>query len=148
MSPGTLARLDQPDSPVTASVTTGPTGPSGGPTGPVGPAGPTTLSINPQSTAYTAVLADAGGVLMHPATDMLARTFTIPSNAAVAYPPGTTITFNNRAGAGVLTIAINSDTLCFAPGGQLGSRTLTAPGLCTAYKETATTWIISGAGLS
>ena len=132
----------------TASTVTGPTGPSLGPTGPAGPSGSTSLGVNYQSTAYTAVLADAGGAIVHPASDSLARTFTIPANAAVPYPVGATITFGNRLGAGVVTIAINSDTLVWAPGGSTTSRTLTAPGLCTAFKDTTTTWVISGAGLS
>ena len=131
-----------------SSTVTGPTGPSGGPTGPSGPAGPTTIPVNQQSIAYTAVLSDAGGCIQHPSSDTLARTFTIPSNAAVPYSIGTTISFQNQTSAGVITIAINSDTLTFLPGGQTGSRTLTAPGLVTAFKDTATSWVISGTGLS
>lgn len=127
---------------------TGPTGPSGGPTGPTGGTGSTVLAVNTQSNAYTAVLGDAGGILLHPTSDPNARTFTIPSNASVPYAAGTTITFINQKSAGVLTIAINSDTLIFSPAGQSGSRTLTAPGICTAVKETTTEWIISGSGLS
>ena len=131
-----------------AGTLTGPTGPSQGPTGPSGPAGPTNLTINAQSGAYTAVLGDAGGCIQHPSADTLARTYTIPANAAVPYSLGTTISFQNQTGAGVITIAINSDTLTFLPGGQTGSRTLTAPGLVTAFKDTATSWVISGTGLS
>ena len=127
---------------------TGPTGPSQGPTGVTGPAGPTVININSQSTAYTAVLSDGGGCLQHPSSDGSARTFTIPANASVPYAPGTTITFENQTGAGVLTIAINSDTLTFLPGGSTGNRTLTAPGMCTAFKDGTTSWVISGAGLS
>ena len=127
---------------------TGPTGPLGGPTGPTGPAGPVVLNVNTKSIAYTAVLSDAGGVLLHPSSDGSARTFTIPANSVVPYSPGTTITFDNQNGAGTLTIAINSDTLFFSPGGQVGSRTLTAPGIATAFKEDSTHWIISGSGLS
>ena len=127
---------------------TGPTGPSQGPTGPTGSTGAIFLAVNQQSNAYTALLSDGGGVLLHPATDTNARTYTIPANASVAYTIGTTITFVNQSGAGILTISINSDTLSFAPSNGTGNRTLTAPGIATALKLTATTWIISGAGLS
>ena len=49
--------------------------------------------VNSQSAAYTAVLADAGKVILHPSTDANARTFTIPANASVAYAVGTVLTF-------------------------------------------------------
>ena len=104
--------------------------------------------VNSQSGAYTATLNDAGAMLLHPSADTLARTFTIPANAAVPYAIGTTITFDNQVNAGVLTIAINSDTLVFSPGAQTGSRTLTAPGIATAVKDGTTSWTISGSGLS
>ena len=127
---------------------TGPTGPSGGPTGATGGTGSNTLSINTQANAYTCVANDAGGVVQHPSSDTLARAYTIPANAAVPYAPGTTISFQNQTNAGVITIAINSDTLTFLPGAQTGSRTLTAPGFVTAFKDTTTSWVISGTGLS
>jgi hypothetical protein len=128
---------------------TGPTGPSPGSTGPtgtIGASGPINLNVNTLSTAYTAVLADGGGVLYHSGGDSLARTFTIPANSAVAYAVGTTLTFVNLGG--VLTIAINTDQLIWAVGNVAGSRTLTAYGIATALKIDATDWIISGAGLS
>jgi len=50
---------------------------------------------NSQSAAYTTVLADSGKHIFHPSTDANARTFTIDSNANVAYPVGTAITFVN-----------------------------------------------------
>lgn len=107
-----------------------------------------TIPQNSQSVAYTAVLADSGKHLLHPSADMTARTFTIPANAAVAYPLGTAITFVNQASAGVMTISITTDTMRFAGAGTTGSRTLAANGVATAIKLTATEWIISGAGLT
>lgn len=103
---------------------------------------------NSQSTAYTAVLADAGKHLLHPSADTTARTFTIPANASVAYPIGTALTFVNQASAGVMTIAITTDTMRLAGAGTTGSRTLAANGIATALKLTATEWIISGVGLT
>jgi len=103
---------------------------------------------NSQSTAYTAVLADAGKHLLHPSADTTARTFTIPANSSVAYATGTAITFVNQASAGVMTIAITTDTMRLAGAGTTGSRTLAANGIATALKITSTEWIISGTGLT
>jgi hypothetical protein len=103
------------------------------------------IPINSQSTAYTCVAADAGKCIFHPASDTTARTFTIPANASVAYPVGTTLTFDNDVGAGALTIAINTDTLVLVgAAGTTGSRTLAAGGRATALKVSATRWRISG----
>jgi hypothetical protein len=106
------------------------------------------LPQNSRSTAYTTVLADSGKHLLHPSADTTARTFTIDSNANVPYAIGTAITFVNQASAGVLTIAINSDTMRLAGAGTTGSRTLAANGIATALKLTTTEWIISGTGLT
>lgn len=104
------------------------------------------LPQNSQSTNYEAVATDAGKHLLHPAADNNPRTFTIPANASVAYPIGTTLTFINEIN--VLTIAITSDTLVLAGSGATGSRTLNASGMATAIKITATKWMISGNDLT
>jgi hypothetical protein len=93
--------------------------------------------------SYTIVAADAGKHIYSTAT----RTITIPSNASVAMPIGTTITFANATGA-TATIAITSDTLLLVSSGSTGSRTLAPFGMATAVKVTATTWMISGNGLT
>lgn len=103
---------------------------------------------NSQSAAYTCVLSDAGKHIYHPSADTTARTFTIPANASVAYPLGTAITFINDKSAGVVTIAITTDTLVFAGAGTTGSRTLAANGMATAIKIGTTRWMISGTGLT
>jgi hypothetical protein len=95
---------------------------------------------------YTAVLADAGKAIYHPIADNNARTFTIPANASVAYTIGTVISFVNLINT--VTIAITTDTMYLAGPGTTGSRTLAAYGCCTAMKVAATTWIISGTGLT
>lgn len=102
---------------------------------------------NSQSTAYTLVLADSGKHILHPSADTTARTFVIPANSSVAYPIGTVITFVNQNSAGILTIAITTDTMRLAGAGTTGSRTLAANGIATALKITATEWIISGTGI-
>ena len=103
---------------------------------------------NIQNSAYTLVLADAGKHILHPSADTTARTFTIPANSSVAYPIGTTITIINQNGAGVVTIAINTDTLYLAGAGTTGSRTLAANGMATLIKITSTGWMCAGPGLT
>jgi hypothetical protein len=103
---------------------------------------------NSQSVAYTCVMADSGKHLLHPAADTTARTFTIPANSSVAYPIGAALTFVNQNAAGVVTIAITTDTMRLAGAGTTGSRTLAANGVATALKITSTEWIISGTGLT
>lgn len=102
---------------------------------------------NSQSTAYTTVMADAGKHIFHPSGDANARTFTIDSNANVAYPIGTILTFINMTSQ-VVTIAITSDTMYLAGTGTTGSRSLAQYGVATAVKMTSTTWLISGSGLT
>ena len=105
------------------------------------------VPINSQSAAYTTVLADSGKVIFHPSTDANARTFTIDSNANVAYALGTVLTFINMTSQ-VVTIAITSDTMYLAGTGTTGSRSLAQYGMASAIKMTSTTWIISGSGLT
>ena len=109
------------------------------------------VGIIPQrsvSAAYPIVLADAGYHIFHPSADTSARIWTIPANASVAFSIGTAITFINQNGAGVITIAITSDTMRLAGAGTTGSRTIAANGCATAIKVTSTEWIISGTGLT
>lgn len=103
---------------------------------------------NSKSAAYTTVLTDGEKHIYHPGADTTARTWTIDSNANVAYPIGTVLTFVNDTSGGVITIAITSDTLVLAGPGTTGSRTLAANGIATAIKMTATRWMISGTGLT
>lgn len=106
------------------------------------------LAQNSKSAAYTTELTDGGKHILHPSADTTARVFTIDSNANVAYPLGTTLTFVNQISGGVITISITSDTMWLSPGGTTGSRTLAASGVATALKITTTGWIISGSGLT
>ena len=98
---------------------------------------------NSQAANYTTVIGDAGKHIYVTATS----TITIDSNANVAYPIGTTIDFIAATGATV-TIAITTDTMYLAGTGTTGSRTLAAFGMATAVKVTATSWFISGYGLT
>ena len=106
------------------------------------------LNISSKSADYTFVLADAEGGFLHPSADTSARTWTIPANASVAFDIGTALTFINQASAGVLTIAITSDTMRLAGPGTTGSRALAASGIATALKISATEWLVSGVNLT
>jgi hypothetical protein len=103
--------------------------------------------VNSQSAAYTAVLADAGKTIFHPASDANDRTFTIPANSSVAYAVGTVLTFVNLS-ANDLTIAITDDTMYLAGAGTTGSRTLAEYGIASAVKLASTDWLISGNNLT
>jgi hypothetical protein len=98
------------------------------------------IPVNPQSTAYSTVLADGGKAVLHPVGDNNARTFTI--DGSLAYPVGTAITLVNMINT--LTIAISTDTLTLMGAGSTGSRSLAADNIATAVKIASGSWIISG----
>ena len=99
---------------------------------------PHSVKTNP----YTCVLADAGKMLQ-----MVSGAFTIPANASVAYPVGTTLTF--CAFGGAVTIAITTDTMYLAgTAGTTGTRNLANTGIATAVKTATSQWVISGSGLT
>jgi hypothetical protein len=97
-----------------------------------------------KSASYTLALGDAG---KHVYMTTTGQTLTIPANSATAFEIGTTFVVVN-ASAVTTTIAITTDTLYLAGAGTTGSRTLAAFGMATIVKITATSWIISGNGLT
>lgn len=105
------------------------------------------LGIPQSGTTTTATLAigDAG---KHIYVTTTGQTITIPANGTVAYPIGTTIGFIAGPSATTVTIAIATDTMYLGGTGTTGSRTLAAYGMATAVKVAATTWFISGNGLT
>lgn len=109
-------------------------------------AGGVPIAQSSKSAAYTTVLADGGTQILHPTADNNARTFTIDSNANVAYPIGTVITFINQINT--VTLAISSDTLQLAGTASTGSRTLAAGSICTVIKIASTLWYASGPGVT
>lgn len=113
-----------------------------------GEARPRERAINSQSAAYAIVAGDADTTILHPAADTTARTFTIPANGSVPYPTGTVLKIVNQNAAGVVTIAITTDTMRLAGAGTTGSRSLAANGVAYATKITSTEWIIEGTGLT
>jgi hypothetical protein len=99
---------------------------------------------NSKSGPYVLAAGDAGEHIYYTATG---QTVTIPANSNVAFQIGTTITFITAPSVS-LSIAITTDTMYLAGAGTTGTRTLAANGIATAIKTTATTWIISGNGLT
>jgi hypothetical protein len=99
---------------------------------------------NLHTASYTLALTDASIAQDFNGASL---TCTFPANASVAFPVGTIIPITNL-NASNLAIAITSDTLTLAGTTSTGSRTLSQNGVATARKVTATSWIISGAGLS
>jgi hypothetical protein len=74
------------------------------------------------------------------------QTITIPANGTTAFEIGTTIVIIN---ANVTSsVAITTDTLRLAGTATTGTRTLAAYGMATLVKVAATTWMISGNGLT
>lgn len=97
---------------------------------------------NAKTAAYTLALSDAGKHI-----SITTGGVTIPANASVAFPIGTTIAIFNDSGSSQ-TVAITSDTLRLAGTTTTGTRTLAAYGLATCVKVKSNVWAISGAGLS
>jgi hypothetical protein len=104
---------------------------------------------NSQSGSYTLVLADAGKVLRYTGTG--GHTLTIPANASVAYPLGTVIRIMHYGTSSTsLSIAITSDNLYLAGTNfaTSGTRALASGGVAVIEKADATSWLISGSGLT
>lgn len=99
---------------------------------------------NSKTDSYTLVLADRGKSILMNGTS---KTLTIPANASVAFPIGTVIIIVN-INSTALSIAITTDTLTLANSTTTGTRTLAQNGIATCVKIAATSWLISGAGLT
>lgn len=97
-----------------------------------------------QSSSYTCVLSDAGGTLGFSGSGL---TCAIPANSVVPYDLMTTLTILTWGYP--LTITCGDQMVLAGSSGPLqGNRTLGAYGICTAVKVNATSWMISGPGLS
>lgn len=98
-----------------------------------------------ETTSHTFALTDAGKHIYITGT----ATLTIPTNASVAFPVGTALTFINNAAA-VTTFTTTSLTVykagtsaAWASGGTLSIR-----GMCTFVKVATDTWFVNGTTLS
>jgi len=102
------------------------------------------LKPNVQTADYTTLITDSSGMMVHPASDNNARTFTI--DGSVSYPDGTAITFAN--GINTLSIAITTDTMYLAGTSTTGTRLLAVNGMATVVKRESGIWVASGTGLT
>jgi hypothetical protein len=100
---------------------------------------------NSTASSYTLVAGDQGKHIYITATG---QTITIPANASVPFPIGTSIAFIAGPSATTVSIAITTDTMYLGGSGTSGTRTLVAYGMATAVKVAATTWFINGTGLT
>lgn len=107
----------------------------------------TQVTQNTQSGNYTLAIADAGKHIY--SANSGAQTITVPTNASVAIPVGSTISIINN-GTTAITFTTTSTTVykagtsaAWASGGTLAVR-----GLVTWIKVATDTWFVSGSGLS
>ena len=100
------------------------------------------LPQNSQTGAYTLALADQGKLVNTTTGGVV-----IPANGSVAFPIGAAISIYNNS-ASSQTISITTDTIYLAGTATTGSRTLAQRGLATCVKVAATTWVVSGAGVT
>ena len=96
------------------------------------------------ASSYTLVLTDSGKHVIF--TGGSTATLTVPTNASVAFPVGTTILVVND-NSGNLTISGAGVTFQLA-NGATGNRTVATKGLATCLKTATDTWYVSGAGVT
>lgn len=97
---------------------------------------------------YTTLLTDADTHIFQPNGTGAGVTWTIASNASVAYPIGTVIVFVNQDLSNTLAVAIATDTMYLGGSTTTGTRTLSSNAIASATKVDTNVWIISGAGVS
>ena len=97
---------------------------------------------NSQTSSYTLALSDIGKQI-----SITTGGVVVPANGSVAFPIGSTVVIYNNS-ASNQTISITTDTMYLAGTATTGSRTLAQRGLAPCVKVAATTWVISGAGLT
>lgn len=118
--------------------------PDNAPTNTNYPVGYREAPLNSKTVNYTLLASDAGKTMLMNGSSV---TLTIPANATVPFPTGTVFIVIN-ANASPLSIAITSDTLTLVNSTTTGTRTLAQNGVATCIKIGATSWLISGAGLT
>jgi hypothetical protein len=101
----------------------------------------------PQVTAgnVTLALTDAGK--HYYSTSGAPQTITVPSNANVTFPLGTTIVVINR-GSGNISVAKQVEVSMYLAGNSVSAtKTLTSYGMATLVKTETNVWFISGTGV-
>jgi len=77
-----------------------------------------------------------------------ASDYTVPANATVAFPVGSTIVVVNDIGGNMTITQAASVTLMWSPSAATGTRTLANGGSATLLKLATNKWLISGGGLT
>lgn len=95
-----------------------------------------------KSAAYTLAMTERGK-----SVDTTANV-TIPANASVAFPVGSTVVVTNTSGSAISILAASGVTLRLAGTTSTGTRTLAGYGQATLRKTAADVWVSSGMGLS
>jgi hypothetical protein len=97
------------------------------------------------SSAYTLVIGDAGDHVFF--TGGSTATLTVPTNATVAFPIGTTIlALNNNSGN--LTISGAGVTFQLVNTTSTGNRTVATKGMASLIKVDTDTWWVTGSGVT
>lgn len=108
---------------------------------------PLTLTQNQQDANYQFALTDLINFVYH--SSAANPTYTIPTNATVAFPIGSMLVVQVQAGAGALTISPAAGVgLTLAGPGTAGARTVSPNGFAVLFQRAANDWVISGAGIS
>jgi hypothetical protein len=101
----------------------------------------------PQVTAGNVILALTDAGKHYYSTTGAPQTITVPSNANVAFPLGTTIVVINR-GSGNISVAKQVEVSMYLAGNVTSTaRTLTSYGMATLVKTETNVWFINGTGL-
>lgn len=102
-----------------------------------------TLTINAQTTSYTAVLADGNNTLVT-LSNASANTFTIPPNSSVAFPVGTILNFA-QTGAGQTTITQGSGVTITSVGATASApKTRVQYSAASCIQTSANNWLVIG----
>jgi hypothetical protein len=110
-----------------------------------GPGSPTYLNKSTISGNVTLTLAQ-GGTFVY-STTAAADVVTIPSNANVAFPIGTTITVVLQ-GVGSLALTPQANVLVYLGGNSTSTtRTVSPYGIATLIQVATNTWFINGTGV-
>jgi hypothetical protein len=90
------------------------------------------------AAAPTLALTDRGQLV-----EATSGPITIPANASIAFPVGSTVILYNDSASGV-SVQITTDTLRWAGSASTGARTLAQRGYAFLRKRATTEWVISG----
>jgi hypothetical protein len=102
----------------------------------------------PQVTAANVTLALTDAGKHYYSTSGAPQTITVPSNANVAFPLGTTIVVINR-GLGNISVAKQVEVGMYLAGNSTSAtRTLTSYGMATLVKTETNVWFINGTGVA